>query len=95
MNNFHFFASSIAEWIVTTDTRELPDLIEHMEKSGYAYTLWLVPGHWDMHYEIKHYEPHVHGAQVIGHYKPKRERKKKYKEIEQSKILADRLRPAV
>lgn len=82
MNEFHFFASSVAEWIATTNRRELPDLIEYMEKAGYAYTLWLVPGPWTMNYEIKHYAPQVEGAQVIGHYAPKKERLKKYKQIE-------------
>ncbi len=35
MKEFHFFASSVAEWIATTNRRELPDLIEYM--GGLAY----------------------------------------------------------
>ena len=82
MDKFHFFASSVAEWIATTNRRELPDLIEYMEKAGYAYTLWMVPGPWSMNYEIKHYTPQVEGAQLLGHFAPKNVRKKKYKEME-------------
>jgi hypothetical protein len=82
MKQFHFFASSLAEWIATTNRRELPDLIEYMEKTGYAYTLWLVPGPWSMNYEIKHYTPQVEGVQLLGHFEPKNVRKKKYREIE-------------
>jgi len=82
MEEFHFFASSVAEWIATTNRRELPDLIEYMEKAGYAYTLWLVPGPWSMNYEIKHYTPQAIGAKILGHFAPKNARKKKYREIE-------------
>jgi|SanBayMetagenome_1026888.scaffolds.fasta_scaffold07961_3 hypothetical protein len=82
MKEFHFFASSVADWIVTNDRRELPDIIEFMEKEGYAYTLWMVPGDWKTNYMIEHYAPQVEGAQLLGHFAPKNVRKKKYKEME-------------
>jgi hypothetical protein len=91
MDKFHFFASSVADWIVTSDTRELPDIIEFMDKSGYAYTLWMVPGDWETNYRIEHYAPQVEGAQILGHFQPphKRriERKVKQKLKERDKLM--------
>ena len=87
MDKFHFFASSIADWIVTSDTRELPDIIEFMEKAGYAYTLWLVPGDWETNYMIEHYAPQVAGAQILGHFQPPHKRKVEQKQKERDKLM--------
>jgi hypothetical protein len=81
---FHFFASSVADWIVTTDTRTLPDLIEFMDKAGYPYSLWMVPGNWDSNYEIKWYAPQVEGAKFLGHFKAPKERRKEAKQCEKA-----------
>jgi hypothetical protein len=82
---FHFFASSVADWIVTTDTRTLPDLIEFMDKAGYPYSLWMVPGNWDSHYEIKWYAPQVEEAKFLGHFKAPKERRKEAKQCEKAR----------
>lgn len=84
MKDFHFFASSVAEWISTRDTRELPDLIAWMDKAGFPYSVWLVPGRWTAYYEIKHYAPQVEGAQLLGTFDPPGDRKKKHREIEKN-----------
>ena len=68
---FHFFASSFAEWAATTEHRTLRDLIELMEGSKYNYKLWKVPGPWDMDYKILHYAPQVEGAVYLGEFEPR------------------------
>lgn len=77
LKEFHFFASSIADWATTSDERTLPDLIKLMEKFGYRYSLWMVPGRWDSNYEIMWYAPKVEGAKMVGVYDPKKGRAKK------------------
>ncbi len=69
---FHFFASSVATWVTTTDHRTLPDVIELMEGESYIYSLFLVPGAWDSNYEIRHYAPQVEGAILLGTFTPKK-----------------------
>jgi hypothetical protein len=69
---FHFFASSVATWVTTTDNRTLPDVIELMEGESYIYSLFLVPGAWDSNYEIRHYAPQVEGAMILGTFTPKK-----------------------
>lgn len=82
---FHFFASSVADWIVTTESRTLPDLIAWMDKAGYPYSLWMVPGHWDTNYRIECYAPQVEGAKHLGHFKAPADRKKEAREIERAR----------
>ena len=77
LKEFHFFASSVADWIVTTESRTLPDLIAWMDKAGYPYSLWMVPGHWDSNYRIEWYAPQVEGAKYLGHFTPKKAKAKK------------------
>lgn len=72
MKDFHFFASNVATWVTTTDQRTLPQVIELMESEGYIYSLFLVPGHWDSNYEIRHYAPQVDGAIILGTFTPKK-----------------------
>ncbi len=69
---FHFFASSIADWCATTDERDLPDLLDYMNKQGRLYTVFMVPGAWDSDYEIRHYAPAVKGTIKLGTFDPKK-----------------------
>ena len=76
--DIHFFASSVATWVSTRgQDRTLPEVIKMMEDEGYPYSVWMVPGHWDSHYEIRHYAPQVEGAQILGTFTPKKSRVKK------------------
>ena len=77
LKEFHFFASSVAEWATTTPHRTLPELIMFMEKSGYPYSLFMVPGAWDREYQIKWYAPDVGDAKYLGHFTPKKAKAKK------------------
>lgn len=75
---YHFFASSVAEWITSKEgERELPEVLAWMEKAGYPYSLWMVPGAWDSNYEIKWYAPQVKGTIFLGHFTPKKAKAKK------------------
>lgn len=65
-NHTHFYASSVAQWATTDETRDLPALIELMDKDGYPYNLFLVPGKHTDEYEIKMYQPQVKGAEWLG-----------------------------
>jgi hypothetical protein len=64
--DFHFYASSVAQWATTDDKRDLPALIDLMEKDGYTYNLFLVPGKHTDPYEISMYQPMVKGTQWLG-----------------------------
>lgn len=83
--DFHFFASSVADWIVTTGTRTLPDLTEFMDKAGYPYSVWMVPVNWNVNYEIKWYAPQVEGAKFLGHFQPPKERRKEARLLEKNR----------
>jgi hypothetical protein len=65
-NHTHFYASSVATWATTTDERDLPDLLDLMEKEGLTYNLFLVPGKHTDPYEIAMYQPMVKGTQWLG-----------------------------
>lgn len=67
-DQFHFYASSVADWATTNKTRDLRALIKIMDKFGYSYSLFLVPVPHDTAYEIKAYEPQVKGTQWLGHF---------------------------
>jgi hypothetical protein len=66
MTDHHFYASSVATWATTTDTRDLPALLDLMNKDGYTYNLFRVPGKHDATYTIKMYQPQVKGAEWLG-----------------------------
>ena len=83
----HFLATSVAEWISTTDSRTLPDIIQWMDKAGYPYTLFMVPGHWNSNYTINFYTPQVEGTVVLGHFLAPADRKKEAKRIERERSL--------
>ena len=71
-NHYHFYASSVADWVTTTPERDLRALLKMMDKFGYPYNLFLVPlAHTD-DYEIKMYQPVVKGTQWLGYYEVKR-----------------------
>ena len=64
--DFHFYASSIAQWATTNDTRDLPALIDLMDKDGYTYSLFRVPVPHDTDYDIQMYQPQVTGTEYLG-----------------------------
>lgn len=65
-NHQHFYASSVAQWATTTDKRDLPALLDLMEKDGYTFSLFLVPCKHTDEYEINMYQPMVKGTQWLG-----------------------------
>lgn len=70
-NQYHFYASSVAQWATTTEDRDLRQLTALMDKDGYSYNLFLVPGKHTDEYEIKMYQPMVDGVQWLGHFEVK------------------------
>lgn len=70
-NQYHFYASSVAQWATTTEDRDLRQLTALMDKDGYAYNLFLVPGKHTDEYEIAMYQPMVDGVQWLGHFEIK------------------------
>jgi len=72
--NCHFFASSVWTWITTDETRDLRQLIKHMDKEGKPYNLYFVPVPHDADYEIKMFQPQVEGTQWLGYYEKKKRR---------------------
>lgn len=75
-NHQHFYASSVATWATTTDERDLPDLLDMMEKEGLTYNLFMVPVSHDKEYEIKMYQPMVKGTQWLGTFTLPKKKKK-------------------
>ena len=43
LTDYHFYASSCATWATTTPDRDLPSLIELMNREGYTYNIYMVP----------------------------------------------------
>lgn len=70
-NEFHFYASSVADWATTNEARDLRALIKMMDKLGYPYSLFYVPLPSDAAYKIKRYEPEVEGIIWLGNFEPK------------------------
>ena len=73
-NHSHFYASSVAQWATTNEERDLRQLLKLMDKDGYAYNLFLVPGKHTDPYEIAMYQPQVKGTQWLGHFEVKKAR---------------------
>jgi len=69
--NSHFYASSVAQWATTNDTRDLRALLKLMDKDGYGYNLFLVPVKHSEAYEINRYQPQVEGTQWLGYFEVK------------------------
>jgi hypothetical protein len=70
-HHHHFFASSVAQWATTNDKRDLRQLLKLMDKDGYPYNLFLVPGSHETLYDIKMYQPQVADTQWLGFYQVK------------------------
>ena len=60
--NYHYFASSVAEWKVDKD---LPKLIRAMKKDDFPFVVWIVPVNIEGDYEINFFAPIVDGAIMI------------------------------
>ena len=75
-NHYHFYASSAAQWATTTDERDLRQLLKLMDKDGYDYNLFLVPGKHTDDYEIKMYQPMVKDTQWLGTFTLPKKKKK-------------------
>jgi hypothetical protein len=67
-NKSHFFASSVATWMLTTPERNLKQVLDMMMKEGYPFNLFLVPLPHDADYEINMYQPQVEGTQWLGYF---------------------------
>ena len=83
MNNFanlspdmHFFAASYATWATTNDERDLPALIDFMQREGNTFNLFLVPLHHTAHYKICFYKPEVEGTLYLGTFESKKSKRK-------------------
>jgi hypothetical protein len=74
-NHSHFYASSVADWVTTNETRDLRELLKMMDKFGYPYNLFLVPVKHTDNYEIKMYQPMVIGTQWLGFFEIKKGKK--------------------
>jgi len=62
MSKHHFYASSVATWMTTNETRTLRDLIKAMDAEKLSYSLWFVPLPWNSDYQIRSFAPQVPGA---------------------------------
>jgi hypothetical protein len=74
-NHYHFYASSVADWVTTNETRDLRALLKMTDKFGYSYNLFLVPVKHTDNYEIKMYQPMVEGTQWLGFFEVKKGKK--------------------
>ena len=72
IENIHFYASSVSQWVTTNETRDLRALLKMMDKDGFPYNLFLVPVPHDASYEIKRYQPQVEGTQWLGFFEKKK-----------------------
>ena len=59
---FHFYAHNAFAWRTSTD---LHKLMRDMDREGYAYWVWYVPGEETSTYEINWYQPQVKGSFVL------------------------------
>jgi hypothetical protein len=66
MNDKHFFAASVAQWATTTETRDLPALLDLMNKGRHSYNLFSVPVPHTTEYEINMFQPQVPGTEWLG-----------------------------
>ena len=60
---FHFYASSVATWMVDDD---IHSLIARMDEEGFGYNLVWVPVPIESNYEIRMYSPVVDGCVWLG-----------------------------
>lgn len=57
--NYHYFASSVGEWMVDSD---LVKLLKDMKRGKMPFIVWLVPVPEEAPYQIRMYAPQVDGA---------------------------------
>ena len=74
-DKFHIYASSIAQWMTTTPTRDLREVIRMMELDKRHYQLWYVPLPHNSTYSIRCYAPMVDGVIFLGNYPVKQKNK--------------------
>lgn len=66
-HDFHFFASSIADWRTSTDIRELIKTMDMLsEKNKYPYVLFYIPLPADAEYKIDNYVPQIKEKIYLG-----------------------------
>ena len=70
---FHFLFTNPFEWMTTTD---LHDGMKQMDKKGYTYWVWYVPGEKESNYEINFYQPQVEGSFVLAEVEKKTKAKR-------------------
>ena len=72
----HFFAASVYDWAMTTDERDLRQLMKLMDGFGAGYNLFLVPVSHDTPYDINFFQPQVEGTQWLGFFDVKKGKRK-------------------
>ena len=78
MKDQHFFAASAMQWATTNETRDLPALLDLMNKDGYTYNLFRVPVPHTTDYDINMFQPQVEGTEWLGTFTlPKAKAKRK------------------
>lgn len=70
---FHYLMTNPFEWIATDD---LHDGMKQMDKKGYTYWVWYVPGKKTALYEINFYQPQVKGSFVLAEVEKKSKTRK-------------------
>lgn len=70
---FHYLLTNVFEWITTAD---LHDGMKQMDKKGYTYWVWYVPGESSAPYEINFYQPQVQGSFVLAEVEKKAKAKR-------------------
>lgn len=70
---FHYLMTNPFEWITTDD---LHDGMKQMDKKGYTYWVWYVPGEKASNYEINFYQPQVEGSFVLAEVEKKSKTRK-------------------
>ena len=70
----HFYASSIATWMVDSD---LGELIRRMKTETFDFFVCMVPTYLEAPYNIYHYLPQIEGTEVICVYQLEMKGKKK------------------
>jgi hypothetical protein len=75
MSESHFYASNAYGWVTTSNTRDLRQLIKHMDDQKVTWVLWFVPVPWNTTYDINFYAPQVEGATEAGVFNFKNGRK--------------------
>jgi hypothetical protein len=70
---FHYLLTNVFEWVSGTD---LHALMKTMDKKGYTYWVWYVPGDSTSAYEIRFFQPQVEGSFVLAEVEKKAKAKR-------------------